>query len=203
MDTKGSNTMVDGSFRSGYLNGLVSAFLKAETRDELHRKTMELVQKNYAGDKLLEMTNEENRQYKEGIDRIMQDIDALAEQERERLESGKRNGVTGEQEFEIIARIDKIADIISRDEIQIMTDTYKDSSLVQRKIKKVADSRGFDIDTYPGYDQKIETALQAAADMKNFIHSRDFGLTPALYVKMQLGEADDILSPVVKEADEA
>lgn len=204
MDTNGSNTMENSRFRSGYLNSLVTEFSKAEARDRLHQETMKLVQKNYAGDKLQEMTVEENRQYKAVIDQILLDMDVLAGQERERLESGKRNEITGTntQEMEIIAKIDRLSDIISREELQIMADTYKDSSLIQRKIRKTADSRGFDINTYPGYDQKIETVLETASDMKGFISSRDFGLAPAVYIKMQLGEADDILSPAVKE-DEA
>ena len=205
METTGSTTMENSRLRSGYLNSLVTEFSKAEARDRLHQETMKLVQKNYAGDKLQEMTAEENRQYRAGLDQILLDMDVLAGQERERLENGKRNEVTGssEQEMEIIARIDSISDIISREELQIMADTYKDSSLVQRKLRKAADSRGLGIDTYPGYDQKIETTLQAAEDMKSFIRSRDFGLTPAFYIKMQLAEADDILSPVVKESDES
>lgn len=201
MDTNGSNTLETSQFRSSYLNSLVEKYFKAEARNDLHQKTMKLIEQNYAGDKLQEMTAEENRQYKAGIDQILLDMDVLAGQERERLESRKRNEVTGTstQEMEIIAKIDRLSDIISRDELQIMADTYKDSSLVQRKISKTADSRGFGINTYPGYDQKIETVLETAADMKSFISSRDFGLTPAVYIKMQLGEADDILSPVVKE----
>ncbi len=205
MDTNGSSTLETGKFRSSYLNSLVAEYFKAEARNGLHQKTMKLIEQNYAGDKLQELTAEENRQYRAGIDQILLDMDALAGQERERLESGKRNEVTGtsEQEMEIIAKIDRLSDIISREELQIMADTYKDSSLVQRKLRKTADNRGFGINTYPGYDQKIETVLQTAADMKSFISSRDFGLTPAFYIEMQLGEADDILSPTVKEADEA
>ena len=204
MDTNGSNTLETGKFRSSYLNSLVASYFTAESRNDLHQKTMKLVEKNYAGDKLQEMTAEENRQYRAGIDQILLDVDALAGQEQEKLENGKRSEVTGtsSQEMEIIAKIDRLSDIISREELQIMADTYKDSSLVQRKIRKTADSRGFGIKIYPGYDQKIETVLGTAADMKSFISSRDFGLAPAVYIKMQLGEADDILSPVVKE-DEA
>jgi hypothetical protein len=205
MDTNGSSTLETGKFRSSYLNSLVAEYFKAEARNGLHQKTMKLIEQNYAGDKLQELTAEENRQYRAGIDQILLDMDDLAGQERERLESGKRNEVTGtsEQEMEIIAKIDRLSDIISREELQIMADTYKDSSLVQRKLRKTADNRGFGINIYPGYDQKIETVLQTAADMKSFISSRDFGLTPAFYIEMQLGEADDILSPVIKEADEA
>ncbi len=204
MDTNGSNTLETGKFRSSYLNSLVAEYFKAEASNDLHQKTMKLVEQNYAGDKLQELTAEENRQYRAGIDQILLDIDALAGQERERLENGKRNEVTGTsaQEMEIIDKLDRLSDIISREELQIMADTYKDSYLVQRKIRKTADSRGFGINIYPGYDQKIETVSETAADMKSFISSRDFGLTPAVYIKMQLGEADDILSPVVKE-DEA
>ncbi len=205
MDTNGSNALETGKFRSSYLNSLVAGYFKAEAVDELHQKTMKLIEQNYAGDKLQELTAEENRQYRAGIDQILLDMDALAGQERERLESGKRNEVTGtsEQEMEIIAKIDRLSDIISREELQIMADTYKDSSLIQRKLRKTADNRGFGINIYPGYDQKIEKVLQTAADMKSFVSSRDFGLTPAFYIEMQLGEADDILSPAIKEADEA
>ena len=205
MDTNGSSTLETDKFRSSYLNSLVAEYFKAEARNGLHQKTMKLREQNYAGDKLQELTAEENRQYRAGIDQILLGMDDLAGQERERLESGKRNEVTGtsEQEMEIIAKIDRLSDIISREELQIMADTYKDSSLVQRKLRKTADNRGFGINIYPGYDQKIETVLQTAADMKSFISSRDFGLTPAFYIEMQLGEADDILSPAIKEADEA
>ncbi len=205
MDTNGSSTLETDKFRSSYLNSLVAEYFKAEARNGLHQKTMKLIEQNYAGDKLQELTAEENRQYRAGIDQILLGMDDLAGQERERLESGKRNEVTGtsEQEMEIIAKIDRLSDIISREELQIMADTYKDSSLVQRKLRKTADNRGFGINIYPGYDQKIETVLQTAADMKSFISSRDFGLTPAFYIEMQLGEADDILSPAIKEADEA
>lgn len=190
-------------FRSEYLNSLASEFYKAESRTELHQKTLDLVQKNYAGDKLQEMTAEENKQYTASIDGILQEIDILAGSEQERLENEKKNGVTGtsEEEIHVIEKIDRISDVISEEELQIMADTYKNFSLVQRKISKVADSRGFGIDLYPGYDKKIETVLQAAADMKGFIQSRDFGLTPAIYIEVQLGEADAVLSPVVKEAD--
>lgn len=83
-----------------------------------------------------------------------------------------------------------------------MADAYKDSPLVQRKLCKVAERRGLYIDTYPDYDKKTETALQAAADIKSFIYSRDFGLAPAVYIRMQMGEADDILVPVEKEVAE-
>lgn len=205
MDTNGSSTLETDKFRSSYLNSLVAEYFKAEARNGLHQKTMKLIEQNYAGDKLQELTAEENRQYRAGIDQILLGMDDLAGQERERLESGKRNEVTGtsEQEMEIIAKIDRLSDIISREDLQIMADTYKDSSLVQRKLRKTADNRGFGINIYPGYDQKIETVLQTAADMKSFISSRDFGLTPAFYIEMQLGEADDILSPAIKEADEA
>lgn len=181
MDTNGSSTLETDKFRSSYLNSLVAEYFKAEARNGLHQKTMKLIEQNYAGDKLQELTAEENRQYRAGIDQILLGMDDLAGQERERLESGKRNEVTGtsEQEMEIIAKIDRLSDIISREELQIMADTYKDSSLVQRKLRKTADNRGFGINIYPGYDQKIETVLQTAADMKSFISSRDFGLTPA------------------------
>lgn len=192
-------------FRSSYLNGLAGEFYKAESRTELHQKTLDLVQKNYAGDKLQEMTAEENKQYTASIDGILRDIDSLMGQEVNRLEAQKRNEVTGtgEKEIDIITKIDRISDIVSREELQIMADTYKDSSIVQRKISKVADSRGFGIDLYPGWDKKIETVSAAAEDIKSFIHSRDFGLTPAVYIKMQLSEADDILAPVEREGDEA
>lgn len=205
MGTNGSNTVGNGKFRSSYLNNLAAEYYMAESRTELHQKTLDLVQKNYAGDKQQEMTAEENRQYTASIDGIIVEIDILVRQEQKRLENEKKNGVTGtsEEEIHVIEKIDRISDIISEEELQIMADTYKDFPLVQRKIGKAADSRGFGIDLYPGYDKKIETVLQAAADMKGFIQSRDFGLTPAIYIEVQLGEADAVLSPVVKEEDEA
>lgn len=205
MGTNGSNTVGNGKFRSSYLNNLAAEYYMAESRTELHQKTLDLVQKNYAGDKQQEMTAEENRQYTASIDGIIVEIDILVRQEQKRLENEKKNGVTGtsEEEIHVIEKIDRISDIISEEELQIMADTYKDFPLVQRKIGKAADSRGFGIDLYPGYDKKIETVLQAATDMKGFIQSRDFGLTPAIYIEVQLGEADAVLSPVVKEEDEA
>lgn len=204
MEGNGTVTAENNKFRSGYLNSLVSEFYKAKSRTELHQNTLNLVKKNYAGDKLQEMTAEENRQYMAGIDQILLDIDSLAGREQERLENEKRNEVTGNagEEISIIARIDSISDIVSEEELQIMADAYKDFPLVQRKLSRVAASREFGIDLYPGYDRKIEAASQSAADIKDFIRSRDFGLTPAVYIKMQLGEADSVLSPTVREADE-
>lgn len=192
-------------FRSEYLNRLVRELSAAESSSRMHEETMQLAQKNYAGDMLLKVRMEGKRQFETRINQILLNIDTLLAQERERLETQKRNEITGtnEKEIDIITRLEAIADIISQEELQIMADTYKDSSLVQRKLYKVAEQRRFGIDTYPGYDKKIETISEAAAGIKGFIHSRDFGLAPAVYIKMQLGEADDILSPVKKEVDEA
>ena len=62
MDTNGSSTLETGKFRSSYLNSLVAEYFKAEARNGLHQKTMKLIEQNYAGDKLQELTAEENRQ---------------------------------------------------------------------------------------------------------------------------------------------
>ncbi len=187
-------------FRSSYLNALVKEYHKARAQEEMHKETLKQAQKKYKGELLLEITAEENRQHHGQMAAILQTVDTLTEKEKERLEACRKNELTGSggTDDSILARLDRIGDIISRDELQMVADTHKDSSLVQRKLYRIAERRGLYIDTYPGYDEKISTLLQTAADIKGFIHSRDFGLSPAIYVTSGMEDADDILFPVEK-----
>lgn len=191
-------------FRSSFLNSVAGEFHKAAARNELHRNTLKLAEANYKGEMLQRVLQEENSQYSSDISSILQSIDSYAAGEQNRLESLKKAAVVGaasEKEIDFIARLDKIADIVTQEELQIMANAYKDSSIIQRKLKQVSDRRELYIDTYPGYDEKMEAAQQAAVDMKAFISSGDFGLTPTIYLEVQFKELDDLLVPVEKEAD--
>lgn len=205
MEVNGNTTEEKKPFRSGYLNALSGKFRKASAKNGMHKEVMQLAQKNYKGEMLQNITAEQNRKHAEETDLILQEIDTLAMQELERLETKKKSGrtETGEDELDIITRLDKTADILTRDELQSIADTYKDSDLVQRKLRKVAEDRELYIDTYPGFDKKISTVRQTAADTKSFIHSSDFGLTSEIYFSTYLNEADDILCPVERETESA
>ena len=204
MEVNGNSTEEKKTFRSGYLNALSEKFRKASVKNGMHKEVMKLAQKNYKGDMLQNITAEQNRQHAEQTALILQEIDTLAMEELERLETAKKSGrtETGEDELDIITRLDKTADILTRDELQSMADTYKDSDLVQRKLRKVAEGRGLYIDIYPGFDKKVSTVRQTAADIKSFIHSSDFGLTPEIYIGTYLNEADDILCPVERATED-
>lgn len=203
MEVTGNSTNEKKLFRSSYLNALSEKFRKASAQNEMHKGVLKLAQENYKGDKLQSLTAEQNRQNAEESARLLQEIDTLALQELDRLEAARKSWrtETGEDELDIITRLEKTADILTENELQSMADTYKDSDLVQRKLRKVAGGRGFHIDTYPGYDKKTETVRQTAADIKSFIHSGDFGLTPEIYISMSMKEADDILCPAGKEPE--
>lgn len=187
--------------RSSYLRSITSEFNKAEARNRLHEETLKLAEKNYKGEMLQRLIQEENNQYSDDIGKVLQNISALTEQEINHLAALKKDEIanTSEKESGAIARIDKLADILTEEELQLLADEYKEFPLVQRKLSKVSDQRGFSIDTYPGTDKKLEIVQQIAADMKGYISSRDFGLTPGIYMQISFPEYDDILSPTVKK----
>lgn len=200
MEVTGNGTAGEGSFRSSYLNALVKEYHKARAQEEMHKETLKQAQKRYRGEMLQEITAEENRQHQDQMAAILRTVDTLTEKEKEHLEACRKDELTGSGRTDdsILARLDRIGDIISRDELQMVADAHKDSSLVQRKLYRIAERRGLYIDTYPGYDEKITTLLQTAADIKGFIHSQDFGLSPAIYITSGMEDADDILIPVKK-----
>lgn len=187
--------------RSSYLNGITRQFNRAEARNRLHGETLKLAEMNYRGEMLQKLVQEENSQYSGAMEQICREIDTLAGQEAGRLERLKKEEAanTSDREIGAITRIDRIGDLMTREELQLMADEYRDYSLVQRKLSRVSDQRRLHIDIYPGIDQKLETVQQIAADMKGFISTRDFGLTPSIYMKISFPEYDDILSPTVKK----
>ncbi len=198
MEVTGNGSAGGGSFRSSYLNALVKEYHKARAQEEMHKETLKQAQKRYRGEMLQEITAEENRQHHDQMAAVLQMIDTLTEKEKERLEASRKNEIMGAggTDDSILTSLDRTGDILTRDELQMIADTHKDSSLVQRRLYRIAERRGLYINTYPGYDEKISTLLQTAADIKGFIHSRDFGLSPAIYITSGMEDADDILVPV-------
>ena len=182
MEVTGNGSAGGGSFRSSYLNALVKEYHKARAQEEMHKETLKQAQKRYRGEMLQEITAEENRQHHDQMAAVLQMIDTLTEKEKERLEASRKNEIMGAggTDDSILTSLDRTGDILTRDELQMIADTHKDSSLVQRRLYRIAERRGLYINTYPGYDEKISTLLQTAADIKGFIHSRDFGLSPAI-----------------------
>lgn len=198
------NTTGQQPIRSSYLNGITRQFNRAEARERLHAETLKLAEKNYRGEMLQKLVQEENSQYLGDMEQICREIDTLAGQESGRLERLKKEEAanTSDREIGAITRIDRIGDLMTRDELQLMADEYRDFPLVQRKLSRVSDQRGIPIDTYPDIDRKLETVRQVAADMKGFISSRDFGLAPGIYMKISFPGYDDILSPTAKKEAE-
>lgn len=188
-------------FRSSYLRDITREFNRADARNHLHEETLKLAEKNYRGEMLQKLIQEENSQFSTDMGQVIQDIDTLAAREADRLAGLKKEEATNTSEREIgaINRIDRIGDLMTREELQLMADEYRDYPLVQRKLSRVSDQRGIPVDTYPDIDRKLETVQQIAADMKGFISSRDFGLTPGIYMKISFPEYDDILNPTVKK----
>lgn len=204
MDVNESSMKQQEQLRSSYLNSITKQFNKAEARNRLHEQTLKLAEKNYRGEMLQNLSREENSQFSEDMQKICLEIDALAEGEAGRLEGLKREEVanTSDKEIGAITRIDRIADLMTRDEMQLMADEYRNFPLVQRKLSKISNQRGIPVNTYPGIDQKLEAVNQVAADMKGFISSRDFGLAPGIYMKISFPEYDDILDPTIKKEAE-
>lgn len=204
MNENENSVELQAPLRTNYLKSISGEFYKAEARHKLHLDTMALVEKNYKGEMRQKLEKEENNQYAADIGKILQNIDSLAAHEADRLTGLKRDEVanTSEKEISAITRIDKLADILTKEELQLMADEYKDYPLVQRKLSRVSDQKGLAIDTYPGTDKKLEIVQQSAADIKAFISSRDFGLTPSIYFKISFLEYDAILSPAEKREAE-
>lgn len=201
MEVNESTTGQQSPLRSSYLNGITRQFNRADARNHLHEETLKLAERNYRGEMLQKLIQEEKSQYSGDMEQICREIDTLAGQEAGRLERLKKEEATNTSEREIgaINRIDRIGDLMTREELQLMADEYRDYPLVQRKLSRISDQRGIPVDTYPDIDRKLETVQQIAADMKGFISSRDFGLTPGIYMKISFPEYDDILNPTVKK----
>lgn len=204
MNENENSVELQAPLRTNYLKSISGEFYKAEARHKLHLDAMALVEKNYKGEMRQKLEKEENNQYAADIGKILQNIDSLAAHEADRLTGLKREEVanTSEKEISAITRIDKLADILTKEELQLMADEYKDYPLVQRKLSRVSDQKGLAIDIYPGTDKKLEIVQQSAADIKAFISARDFGLTPSIYFKISFLEYDAILSPAEKREAE-
>ncbi len=204
MNENENSVELQAPLRTNYLKSISGEFYKAEARHKLHLDTMALVEKNYKGEMRQKLEKEENSQYAADIGKILQNIDSLAAHEADRLTGLKRDEVanTSEKEISAINRIDKLADILTKEELQLMADEFKDYPLVQRKLSRVSSQKGVAIDTYPGTDKKLEIVQQSAADIKAFISSRDFGLTPSIYFKISFLEYDAVLSPAEKREAE-
>lgn len=204
MNENENSVELQAPLRTNYLKSISGEFYKAEARHKLHLDTMALVEKNYKGEMRQKLEKEENNQYAADIGKILQNIDSLAAHEADRLTGLKRDEVanTSEKEISAITRIDKLADVLTKEELQLMADEYKDYPLVQRKLSRVSDQKGLAIDIYPGTDKKLEIVQQSAADIKAFISARDFGLTPSIYFKISFLEYDAVLSPAEKREAE-
>lgn len=204
MDVKETGMELQEPLRTNYLKDISGEFYKAENRHKLHLDTLALVEKNYKGEMRQKLEKEENSQYAADIGKIVQNIDSLAANEADRLTGLKRKEVadTSEKEISAIDRIERLADILTKEELQLMADEYKDYPLVQRKLSRVSDQRGLAIDIYPGIDKKLEIVQQSAADIKSFISSRDFGLAPSIYFKISFPEYDAVFSPTEEKGAE-
>lgn len=186
-------THQQNNFRSGYINNVLALFYSAESmsRDRQNRQAANA--ENYKGQLLSEMNRVEEQRCRNNLETVCGQIEILRDKETELLTKQKENELI-QPPNPVLENLANMEDIITREELQLYADKYKESPLVQRRIRRIADKRGFHISTYPEFDKKIETVLEIASAFISYIKSGNFGLEPAAYIESSLHDYDKVLS---------
>lgn len=182
------------AYRSEFINRILQVFHDAEEIVESHHMAVAAFQKNYIGEKLYQLLQAEKIQYQNQIIDISEQMNSLKEKEIQKLMDKKEDELQNAPE-NILNVLSSQADILTDDEIQLIADRYKDSYLIQRRIKAIAEKKDFAITIYPEIDKKIAAVSDIASVYMDWIQRREFGLEVAIYEKNTLKTYDDILEP--------
>ncbi len=180
------------SFRSSFINSIINLYYSAESIVKDSNDKIAFNKDNYKGQLLEENNQAEKQLCQSNLELIRSKIEELRDNELELLSRKKENEL--QHPFkDTLDNLTILKDIITEDELQIYADKCKDSELVQRRIKNIAKEKKLNVNTYPGFNEKMEAVKEIASAFIRYVQQGNLGLEAALYIKTNMSNYDELL----------
>lgn len=181
-----------GRYKSSFIHHIIESKDAAEECLEQHKTNVQAIQKMYKGEYLDRELQNEDKRYSEKKEDICNSIKHYHDMEIERLTLEKKNAMFQAHES-ILALLEGQKDILTPEELQDIVDKYKDNSLIQRRVKAIAEEKMVYLNYYPDADEKMRAVNEMAEAFTNWIRCDNLGMETAIYIKMAVGEYDNML----------